>query len=288
MTVELVRTVAADGVRLVGMLREPAPGIDARLPVDAVIMHHGVGGNFYNEHFHDRMADALLAQGCAVLRVNNRGHDLAYNSPAGRLGAAFELVDDCRHDWTAWIDLAAARGYRRIGLWGHSLGAVKTIYFLAAQGDARVTRAIASSPPRFSYAAYAARPDRAAFLADYERARQMIDAGAPDDLLAVDIPTTVVLTARTYVDKYGPDERYDILKHLPNVATPLLVTIGGAEGARPDSPDRFPFGGLAEQVAALSDRVPSLTFALIPGADHFYTGTTDALWTAAAGWLARS
>jgi pimeloyl-ACP methyl ester carboxylesterase len=285
MNVELVRTAAADGVRLVGTLRQPAAGSAARLPVDVVIMHHGVGGNFYNEHFQDVMGDALLERGCAVLRVNNRGHDLAYNSPAGRLGAAFEVVDDCRHDWTAWIDLAAARGYRRIGLWGHSLGAVKTIYFLATQGDARVVRAVASSPPRFSYSAYAARPDRAAFLADYERARQMLDQGAPDDLLAVDIPTSVVLAARTYVDKYGPDERYDIVRHLPGVSIPLLVTIGGEEGARPDSPDRFPFGGLAEQVAALADRQSNLTFELIPGADHFYTGTTDALWAAVERWL---
>jgi pimeloyl-ACP methyl ester carboxylesterase len=285
MNVEIVRAVAADGVRLTGMLRQPTAAGDAALPVDVVVMHHGVGGNFYNEHFHDRMADALLARGCAVLRVNNRGHDLAYNSPAGRLGAAFEVVDDCRLDWRAWIDLAAARGYQRLGLWGHSLGAVKTIYFLAAQGDARVVRAIASSPPRYSYSAYAARPDRAAFLADYERARQMIDTGTPDDLLAVDIPTSVVLAARTYVDKYGPEERYDILKHLPNVAVPLLVTVGGEEGARPDSADRFPFGGLAEQVAALSARQPNLAFALIPGADHFYTGTTDALWATVERWL---
>ena len=105
-----------------------------------MILHHGVGGNFYNPGFIDRMADQFLERGCAVLRVNNRGHDLAYNSPAGRLGSAFETVDDCRHDWTAWTDLAAKREYGRIGVWGHSLGAVKTIYSLAVQGDERIVR----------------------------------------------------------------------------------------------------------------------------------------------------
>jgi pimeloyl-ACP methyl ester carboxylesterase len=286
MNVELVRTHAADGVRLDGALREPAAAGASRLPVDVVIMHHGVGGNFYNEHFFEPVGQALLERGCAVLRVNNRGHDLAYNSPAGRLGAAFEIVDDCRRDWTAWLDFAAARGYRRIGVWGHSLGAVKTIYFLAVQGDPRVACAVASSPPRFSYSAYTARPDRDAFLACYDRARQMLDEGRPHDPLAVDIPTSVVLTAHTYMDKYGPDARYDILAHLPNVPIPLLVTIGGEEGARPDSADRFPFGGLADQVAALSDRVPNLTFELVSGADHFYTGVTDSLWVAVERWLA--
>jgi pimeloyl-ACP methyl ester carboxylesterase len=285
--VELVRVVTADGVRLDGALRRPAEGAGSRLPFDALIMHHGVGGNFYKESFFDQIAGACLERGCAVLRVNNRGHDLAYNSPSGRLGAAFEIVDDCRRDWTAWIDLAEARGYRRIGLWGHSLGAVKTIYFLAVQGDRRVVRAVASSPPRFSYSAYRARDDRAAFEACYERARRLIEQGEPDGLLAVDVPTSVVLTAGTYVDKYGPEERYDILKHLPKVPIPLLVTIGGLEG-QPDAPDRFAFGGLADRVAALAEDLPKLTFELIPGANHFYDGTTAALWSAVVRWLSPS
>ena len=41
-------------------------------------MHHGVGGNFYNPSL-DAVGDRLLAEGVAVLRVNNRGHDIAYN-----------------------------------------------------------------------------------------------------------------------------------------------------------------------------------------------------------------
>ncbi len=63
------------------------------------------------------------------------------------------------------------------------------------------------------------------------------------------------------------------------------MTIGGLEGTQPDSPDRFSFGGLADRVAALAADVPNLTFELIPGADHSYAGTTDALWTVAHRWL---
>ena len=46
------------------------------LAVDVVILHHGVGGNFYSPGMFEQYSDALLEQGCAVLRVNNRGHDL--------------------------------------------------------------------------------------------------------------------------------------------------------------------------------------------------------------------
>jgi pimeloyl-ACP methyl ester carboxylesterase len=287
MNVELVRVVTADGVRLEGSLRLPESPETGRLPVDIVIFHHGVGGNFYNQSFFEPMSDAFLQLGCAVLRANNRGHDLAFNSPVGRLGAAFETVDDCRQDWAAWTDLADARGFRKIGLWGQSLGAVKTIYALALQPDPRIARAITTSPPRFSYSAYKAREDGASFLAYYDRAQQLVDAGDPDSLFAADLPTSLIATARTYVDKYGPPERYDILKYLPNVKTPLLVTIGGEEGIYPDQADRFAFGGLAEKVAALASDLPNVTFELIPGADHAYTNRTDQLWATVQHWLGR-
>jgi pimeloyl-ACP methyl ester carboxylesterase len=291
MNVELIRVHTEDSVDLEGMLRQPASGVTSRLPIDAVIMHHGVGGNFYRQYFLDEMTDAFLAQGCSVLRVNNRGHDLvyagAYTRPGSRLGAAFEIVDECRYDWQAWLDFAAARGYQRLGLWGQSLGAVKTIYYLAVQGDARVVRAIATSPPLFSYSAYCAREDHAVFDRSYQRAHQMVAQGEADGLFAVDIPTPLVLTARTYLDKYGPEERYNILTHLPQVQVPLLVTIGSLEGTRPQHPDRFPFGSLAEQVAALAQGHPSLTFQLIAGADHHYTGVREALWAAVEQWLTR-
>jgi hypothetical protein len=101
----------------------------------------------------------------------------------------------------------------------------------------------------------------------------------------VTIPTTVLLAARTYLDKYGPEERFDIIKHLPNVQPPILVTIGTKEGAGPESPDRFSFLGLADRIGALAERQGNLSFEHIDGADHFYTGVTDQLWSAIDNWL---
>ena len=285
MQVELVRVTTTDGVRLEGVRRQPYTDDASTLPIDVVILHHGVGGNFYNPGFIDVMAERFLERGCAVLRVNNRGHDLAYNSPSGRNGSAFEHLDDCRHDWAAWTDLAEARGYSRIGLWGHSLGAVKTIYSLATQPDPRIVRAIASSPPRFSYSSFLSQAEPKVFADYFAQAQRLIEAGTPDALFSASVPTALLMTARIYVEKYGPDERYDVLKHLPNVQTPMLVTVGGEEGVHPDRPDRFGFGGLANNLASLAEAQSNLTFALIPGADHQYTNRTDQLWAAAATWL---
>jgi hypothetical protein len=69
-----------------------------------------VSGNFDSPGMFDQSSDALLDRGCAVWRVNNRGHDPISRAAAGegakRLGAAYEDMDDCRYDWEAWVDFA--------------------------------------------------------------------------------------------------------------------------------------------------------------------------------------
>lgn len=286
MNVELISVETSDGVTLDGSLRLPASQA-SDLPVDIVIMHHGIGGNFYRAYFFEAMAEQLLARGCAVIRANNRGHDLAYNAPPpfGRLGAAFENVDDCRRDWKAWLDLAEARGFNRVCVWGHSLGAVKTIYAAAQDNDDRIARLIASSPPRFSYSAYLARPDGDLFKASVDEAQALADAGKTDVLFPIQIPTGALMTTKVFFDKYGPEERYDILKHLPKITTPILVTVGGLEGARPEQVDRFAFEGLSETISGMAENQATLSSALIDGANHFYEDRTDALWSTVETWL---
>lgn len=286
MLVDLVSIQTPDEVTLDGSLRRPDPGIECSLPMDCVIMHHGVGSNFYKSHFHDPMAEIFLARGCAVMRVNNRGHDLAYNHmPQGRLGAAFETIDDCRIDWKCWTDYAESQGFERIGLWGHSLGAVKTIYYMANEKDPRIQRVIASSPPRFSHSAYLARNDGHIFGDQVEHAQKLADAGEMDAIFAITVPTGALMTTRTFFDKYGPEERYDIMKHLPEISHPILVLFGGLEGNIPANPDRFGFGGLADGVTEFAGGTDNTSCRVIEGGDHFYTGRTDELWAAVDGWL---
>jgi pimeloyl-ACP methyl ester carboxylesterase len=287
--IDLVSILTPDEVTLDGSLRRPDADIESSLPIDCIIMHHGVGSNFYKPHFHDPMAEKFLARGCAVMRVNNRGHDLAYNHlPQGRLGAAFETIDDCRIDWKCWIDYAESQGFERIGLWGHSLGAVKTIYFMATENDQRIQRVIASSPPRFSHSAYLARNDGVIFGDQLALAQKLKDAGEMDTVFAITVPTGALMTTRTFFDKYGPEERYDIMKHLPGTSAPLLVLFGGLEGNVPENFDRFGFGGLADKVTQFAAGADNATCGVIEGGDHFYNGVTDELWAAVDGWLSES
>lgn len=280
MQVDLVHVETADDVRLDGVLRTPAVGLEAgRLGLDLVICHHGVGGNFYNQYFFDDLGSLLLEQGCAVLRVNSRGHDQVYRGPRGNLGAEYEIIDDCRLDWRAWLDFAESSGYKRIGLWGHSLGAVKTIYYQSVEDDRRVVCAVASSPPRFSYAAYVASAEGPRFQADMARAQQLVAAGQPEAIIEAAAPLVTAFTARTYVDKYGPDSRYDMLDRASGSGPPLLVTLGELEI------DGLAFRDLAEQGPALHMASPQVSYSLIRGADHSYASRVPELMETFRGWL---
>jgi len=286
-TLELVSVQASDGVRLDGAWREPEAPDRSPFPFDAVLLVHGVGGNFYGPSFFATMTDKLLDEGCAVARVNNRGHDLMYTTARGRLGASYETVDDCRLDLRAWVDFMASRGHERVAIWGHSLGALKTVYYLATESDLRVVAAVATSPPRFSFEAYSRKETAERFLAQYEQARARVDADDPEALLSVKVPTNLVLAARTYVDKYGPDDRYDLLKLLPKVRVPLHLAIGSEEGQSPEGADWFPFGHLASDLAAIAAVSPLIDCDVIAGANHAYSARHQELWSAVRAWADR-
>jgi pimeloyl-ACP methyl ester carboxylesterase len=278
---ELVHVLTADDVRLDGFLRTPSAATTSRLGLDVVICHHGVGGNFYNASFFDSMGDGFLADGTAILRVNNRGHDQSFHSGARRLGAAYEQLDDARLDFAAWLDFAAARGFERIGIWGHSLGAVKTVYVLATASDPRVVCAVASSPPRFDHAAYRQSAEGQQFTAAINQAQQLVDGGQPEALIEAVIPQPRAFSARTYLDKYGPDARYDYFLHLPSTGVPLLLTLGSLER------DDISFAPLADRGPTMHTEWPAVSYALIDGADHSYLSRTGELWSSVRAWLTR-
>jgi alpha-beta hydrolase superfamily lysophospholipase len=280
--VDLVQTTTADGVRLDGMLQTPT-GRPA-LALDGVCLVHGTGGNFYSSTLFDAVGERFLALGCAVLHVNTRGHDGISNAVTTRggrrLGAAYEVVDDCRHDLAAWTDWLRDRVGPRLGLVGHSLGAVKCLYALAQTAPPAVGCIIAVSPPRLSYSWFCTTAKAEAFLQTFNLARQHVERGQPDVLLDVKFPLPFAITAAGYVEKYGPDERYNYLRLLPAVKCPTLVTLGSIEVR-----DNAAFQGAPEALRELSIKQPNLQTVLIEGADHFYSGARPQVVAAIESWL---
>jgi alpha-beta hydrolase superfamily lysophospholipase len=290
MLVNLVQVAARDGVRLHGALELPESGSHGDSQpsiVDAWLCIHGTGSNFYSASTLAGLAPKLLAGGAAVLRANTRGHDMVCTGPSagGRWlqGAAFERVDESPLDLTAWIDFLTERGFARIGILGHSLGAVKAIFTLARDDAPRAAALVAISPPRLSYSYFCQTPRAEAFRRTFTMAEELVEAGRGDELLLVDFPLKYYVSAAGYVDRYGPQEQYDILKLLDRLPLPTLLTYGSSE-MQAD----FAFRGMSEAAEKLATAANCLQVAVIAGADHIYTGCHDALAQRIGSWLARS
>lgn len=286
MIVELVQTRATDGVRLDGALRTSEASKESPC-VDLAVCVHGTGANFYGSSFWSQIGDRLLAQGTNVLLVNTRGHDLMSSASTigGALpaGAAYEIVDDCRCDLAAWSQFAVERGYGRVALLGHSLGALKSIYALGQSDAPAVACVVAISAPHLSYERFAKSRAAETFLASYEQAQRLVDEGSGNELMKITFPIPYVITAQGFVDKYGPDEKYDLLKWVRRVSCPVLAVYGGAEIRQ-----NVAFAGVPDRLEAIaSEEGASLQVELIADADHFYAALRPELASRVCRWLSR-
>jgi pimeloyl-ACP methyl ester carboxylesterase len=282
MLVELVRTQTADGLRLDGALRAVDDGRVRKKP--AVIVLHGVGGNFYSQGTLDPTIQGLYVAGYPSLAVNTRGHDSVFGAQLGtvrkRLGAAYEIVDECRLDIAAWIKFLVSRGHERVILLGHSLGAIKAVYAQANDRHAEVIAVMAVSPPRLSYTAFMNAPESVQFFESMSIARELVKEGAGDELFTAKFPFPLLITADSYIDKYGPAERYNILELAPLLKCPALFVYGTKELAQ---------GGIA--FASMPEALGKLPahairdFVTVDGADHFYAGVQEQLAGRVGQWL---
>lgn len=282
MLVELVRTQTSDGLRLDGALSKPSH--TSNLPVDAFILLHGVGGSFFGGSMFDALAKPLLDCGAAILRVNTRGYGAINMIPstgrAIRGGAAYETVDHCRRDISAWMAFLGDRGFTRIGLLGHSLGAIKAVYHAAHESDANLDCVIAASPPRLSSSAFQNGPRSSDYFESMRSAKQHVEAGHPENLINAKFPFPLLISAAGYIDKYG-DERYNLLKFVDQVSVPTLFTYGSIELDE----GGVAFAGLPEAISNAVAGKPSVTSRTVAQADHFYSGKYDELNVEILDWL---
>lgn len=278
MQVELLSVRTDDGC-LLDAAYWPAAN-EAPALADALVLIHGAGGNGFSPT-QRALAEGLALAGVAVLTLSTRGHDVVSRTAhpdVPRLGGvAFEDLDEAPLDLAGGVRLLAERGHRRIGLTGHSLGAVKAVLTAAASDPACL---IALSPPRFAHASLLAAANGGQFRKDFAEAQRLVNAGQASALLRVQAPIPTLFAADQYVKKYGPDDRYDLVRLLPQAQCPTLLLIGSLEAHD---------GGAVSATAAaapdLAGRCPQLSVVEIAGADHVYTGHIPRVVEAVAGWL---
>ncbi len=280
---ELVIAESEDGIFMQGAVISPSG--DGGRPsgtiasTTAVVWVHGLTSTFYSMAALG-VGRSLAEAGITLITGNNRGHDFGavLRSRAGDMflgGGGWERFDESPHDVAGWLGFAEQRGFERLVLLGHSLGALKAIYYQTQRQDPRVAGLIAASPP------IRTGPSDPGI---YTLAERMVAEGRGRDLLSWEDgpPGFATVSAHTLINRVEHNFRGFVLEgERPAVAEircPLLAIYGTEESA---------IGGEEQlaQIRTLATGTESVTTRLIDGADHVYTGREKEVAGIIADWL---
>ena len=135
--------------------------------------------------------------------------------------------------WPPGSTFLESRGFRRIGLLGHSLGAVKAIFTLAADDAAEgrgAGRDLAARGCRMRYFCQAPRADEFRARHSPRRKTSIAERTRATNCCWIEFPLPYHVSAAGFVDRYGPEERYNVLRSCwIECACPTLVTYGSSE-----------------------------------------------------------
>lgn len=282
---ELVTTQTADQVRLNGFFLERQQ--TAPCGVDGAVVMHGLAGNFYSSALLLNLARQLSNAGVSTVVGNSRGHDLLnLTTRSGRSqtsGAAVEDVAEGPADLLGWVDFLRRRQCERVLLVGHSLGAIKSLLTIAESTPELVAGVAALSPTRLNHEQFARSRSGPLFLETLARARELCDSGRSQELLRIQFPFPTLMAAQAYLEKYGPENRFDWLQWTGRINLPTLIVFGELEL------DENPaFEGLRTELNRRLSGHPSIEWQEIPRADHFYSATVLIASERLLDWLSRA
>lgn len=239
------RTKTADNLRLDGLLFEP----DKKSSI-GVLYIHGMAGNFYENIFLDSMAEEYTKAGYAFLTVNTSGHDfiadlviIGEKERHKRVGQIFEKFEDCVSDIDAWVKFFKSKGYDKLILQGHSLGAVKVVYYLYKKPENDLVALVIASPPDMLGLARV-EAEKKNFERDFAEAKKLVAEGSGKTFLSNIIWNWYYISAETYLNIVADGAETDVFpilrdgdfKELESIKIPTLAFYGGTDDAAVFSP----------------------------------------------------
>lgn len=270
--VRFVRVRTRDGVLLHGIQNLAPAGHDAVLAV------HGAWGNFYNTPWFDMLA-AAQRRGFGALSINSRGHDvgtLGDGEPS--IGFARDVFEQSPDDLDAATSALCSSGSDvNLLVAAHSYGCHKAAYWTASRRPAVVRGLVLASPapPLEGGAKWFVDGE----VDDYLReAQQACDAGEPNRLVLLSrakAPVPMVAEAATVLSTWGPASRADTLRFAPQLAVPVLVTVGRREP-----------GVYRDKAEAVAAATPDAELIVLDD-DHYYGADRAALIDLALDWAER-
>lgn len=289
MKTTFIRATTDDKLILQGLLCEPKKN------TNKIILHiHGMAGNFYENRFLDSMAKTFTDNGWAFLSPNTRGHDYIADFPlAGakekyeRVGNFREKFEECIYDIKSWMDCVESKGYKDVVLQGHSLGAVKVVYYLGKTNDKRVNKLVLASPPDMVGLAEAESNHKELLTLS----KKMIKNGKGNEILPKLLWNWYYLSAKTYTDFCQRDNPIDVFNTynkekfsiISKITVPTLAFFGSKDDAV-IMPVKEALGVIKNK----AKNCPQFDTRIIDGAPHSYFKHEDEMAEQIINWIINS
>lgn len=274
MSLSLERVKTEDFLELQGL-----PYIPEK-KTDIVVLHcHGMAGNFYENRFVNVTGLKLISEGIAFCAMNNRGHDFIADFIVEkngkieyrRIGEVYERIEDSVKDIAAWVNFLKAKGFTKLILMGHSLGAVKAVLY-ASEHQHQLSGLILASPPDMLGLAR----NEKDFGKKIKEAKELVDSKQENTLLKETVFDSYPISAGTYLNLFGDDSAANVFsiksgkesEKLKAISIPLLIIFGEKDECFDYNPE-----GITKFFRKQS---PDATFTILPNANHIYLNEENA------------
>lgn len=263
----------------------------------AIVLHvHGIYGNFYENTFLDVLTEAYNEIGMAFLPFNTRGHDYFANVRTymqgiygcKRIGAALDTFQDCDRDLHAWFNFAQARGYERIILQGHSLGAMKAVYYFKSHPDFTSAIMLLSPPDHLGLQRARAGDLQAGFLKTATELSQTNEHALMPASAYFD-----TISAHTFLSFFSNPEDTGMFDYenvplmrkagLGSITCPMFVTFGTVQEAI-----THPLDICISAIREAAGRPDLVEGKAVDGANHLYHFRERRLASILVDWLNRT
>ena len=290
---KIVKTTTLDGLILQGFISVPENNFERK----ACVIHvHGSYGNFYKNFFLDNISSRLSKNGIGFFSIGTRGRDYysdfkikkedGYDSK--RIGSINEIFQECRLDIDAWIKYAKELGFNKIILQGHSLGAMKVVYF-SNNSDFKLSGIILISPPDI----FGFQESNAGYRL-HDNLRKAKELKEKDGLLLMPKETYFdIVSAQTYISLFDTPKDTGMFTYsdvnlmrragMSKIDCPLLA-IFATEHEAIINPIDYCINSIRESISNNAD----FSYIVIDGANHGYHNKEDRLASVISDWLIKN
>lgn len=241
-----------------------------------ILFVHGQAQSIIDNQFAYNIGKNLSNNKISFLYGHNRGYSYINcmskkDGTMEKIGATFEIFEDCIKDISIWIKKIKELGYKRVVLIGHSLGCNKALYYLS-QNIKLIDGVIFLSPPDM---VGITKIEEEKFEQFMEEAKQNIFNNESNKILDNLLCNFDYISSKTFVDFYTENNAIDnfpiernpkVFEQLSKLSIPILSMAGSLE-----------YKTYLEQKLLKEKAIncKDYNYHIIEGANHFYNGYED-------------